>query len=112
MPEDPDQRTAALEIEMGVASPGTCNCTVSCMPVKGLMTLSTRHPLIERFRTDPEWRNCSLCNKVLESDTENRGYFLVTMTDFLWGDVDLGSQELFQASPLQLLHLKKFYPKF
>ena len=79
MPEAPDQRTAALAIKMGWDSPGTCNCMVSCMPVKGLIMLSTRHPLAEIFRTDPAWRNWSLCTKVLESDTENRGYFLVTM---------------------------------
>lgn len=31
---------------------------------------------------------------------------------FLCGDVHLGCQELFQARSFQLLHLKKFYPKF
>src|SRR5262245_53841087 len=79
MPADPDQRTAALLITMGLGSPGICNCTVNCMPVNGLMILFTRHPLAEIFRTEPVWRNSSLYNKVLESDTENRGYFLVTI---------------------------------
>ena len=79
MPADPDQRTAALSIKMDLGSPGICNCMVSCMPVKGLMILTTQHPLAERFRTDPAWLNRFLCTKVLESDTENLGCFLMTI---------------------------------
>ena len=33
------------------------------------------------------------------------------LSDSLWGDVDLGCQELLQACSFHLLHLKKFYPK-
>ena len=82
------------------------------MPVKGLMILSTRHPLTERFRTDPAWRKWSLYTKVLENDTGNLGYILVTIACFelcLCGDVHLGCQELLQAGSFRLLHLKKFH---
>jgi hypothetical protein len=75
----PDQRTAALSITIGWGSPGICSCTVSCMPVKGLMILSTRHPMAEMFRTDPAWRKWFSCTKVLEKDTGNLGCFLVTI---------------------------------
>ena len=57
-----------------------CNWMAICMPVKGLIRLSTRHPLTERSRTDPVWRKWFWCTKVLESDTGNLGCFLVTIT--------------------------------
>lgn len=78
IPVRPVHRTAALLIVRGV-SPGGCSCSSNCMPVKGRITLSTRHPLTDKSFKDALYRNLSLWTNVLDMETGKRGNLRTTI---------------------------------
>ena len=82
IPCDPHQRTAAFSICRGAASPGMCKSKVTCIPVNGVIMLSTRQPFADRSRMEPLCRNWSRWTSVLGRLTRKRRCLRVTTPGF------------------------------